>query len=121
MTTLTFPVWGLRYEESGQLMIAFGPPTPYPKTLILFTTQSGAEAYAGANYFVGKIVPLERGTLYEMLKRRTDYEEVVIDVGTPNAVKFRADQFNAMLETGKPELTKAPAMKATEISPSKVL
>lgn len=93
----TFPVWlyvnSQNHPEDGYpfyLMIRGGHDTPIPASLAVFSTRDNAANIGTGPPFV--IVEMDRATFYEALNECRYVEDLVFDMGTPNAVIYRVEE-----------------------------
>ena len=93
----SFPVWvyvnSVRHPADGypfHLMIRGGYDSPIPASLPVFSSEENARNIDTGPPFV--IVEMDRETFYEALSGCRYVEDVVFDMGTPNAVVYRVEE-----------------------------
>jgi len=93
----SFPVWvyvnSIRHPAEGYpfyLMIRGGHDSPLPASLPVFSSHENARNIGTGPPFA--IVEMDRQTFYDALTACRYVEDVVFDMGTPNAVVYRVEE-----------------------------
>lgn len=73
-----------------------GEPTPLPSALPVFTTEENASEICSGEPFA--VIQVDVNGFYEILKECRDIEDVILDMGTPNAVKYRVEELLARIK-----------------------
>ena len=105
-----FPVWVFLHDErpaedgyQSWVLRRGGPPTPFPETLLVFSTEARANDVAespGVDHDPSfKATPVDSVTFIRILEECRDVEDVALDIGSDEAEEYRIE---SLLLTLKP-------------------